>query len=371
MMWAGSLHLLFGNALIGLGEGLLLAWLFSVPKGKSVLLMILANYASAWMGTLLVSGAMVSTVPMDLNNGWMWFWIMVVVTYCVTLVLEWPFIAWCLRGKQGWLRRSLRASLVVQSASYILLFAWYGAASATSLYTRMDVVAPVDLSLPDSVVVYYIDSADGAVHKRPLVGGGDQKIFELHSTGIDDRLLIWASVADTGRWHLGARLETQDPGRPSSVLVQRDLESEVPIDGSQSDSPWRDGMWVGLGKAPRLGSAKDSQWEFWAGYSPMEGIEAINPATGEQVRFSYETPFGAWTVRNAIHLPLDKVLFQLGHDQICAFDPVTRRVALLWHGRGPIAVIEKAGLEQDSVQAKGSQPIRPETNGMQADGSLR
>ena len=71
--------------------------------------------------------------------------------------------------------------------------------------------------------------------------------------------------------------------------------------------------------------------------------------TSESVRFSYETPFGAWTVRNAVHLPYDKVLFQLGDDQICAFDPVRRRVGLLWRGRGPVPVIGKAQVEPDGV----------------------
>ncbi len=56
---------------------------------------------------------------------------------------------------------------------------------------------------------------------------------------------------------------------------------------------------------------------------------------------AYETPFGAWPVRNAVHLPSDKVLFQLGDDQICGFDPVNRRVALLWRGRGAVPVIKK------------------------------
>ena len=70
------------------------------------------------------------------------------------------------------------------------------------------------------------------------------------------------------------------------------------------------------------------------------GPSGFPKETGNRVRFSYETPFGAWTVRNAVHLPTDKVLFQLGDDQICGFDPVERRVALLWHGRGPVPVIE-------------------------------
>jgi len=133
LMWAGMFHLMLGNALIGVGEGFLLAWLFSVPRRKGVWVMIFANYTSAWLGGLFARGAIVQALPMDLNNGWRWFWCMVVVTYVMTLMIEWPFVAWCLRGKQDWLERSLSASLVVQSSSYVVLFAWYWMASGTSL----------------------------------------------------------------------------------------------------------------------------------------------------------------------------------------------------------------------------------------------
>lgn len=46
-MWAGMLHLVMGNLLIGVAEGLLLVRLFGAPKGKSVACMIGANYVSA------------------------------------------------------------------------------------------------------------------------------------------------------------------------------------------------------------------------------------------------------------------------------------------------------------------------------------
>ena len=190
LMWAGLLHLAFGNALIGLGEGLLLAWFFSARKLKSISVIILANYTSAWLGGLFIRGAIVHALPMDLTNGWMWFWVMVVVTYCMTLIIEWPFVAWCFRGMQGWLKRSLRASLVVQSASYVLLFGWYWMASGTSLYTKMNIVTPADLSLPGSVLVYFIAPADGNVYRRQLVGGREEKVYELHSTDHDDRLFV-------------------------------------------------------------------------------------------------------------------------------------------------------------------------------------
>ena len=345
LMWAGMLHLVFGNALIGFGEGALLAWLFSVPKRKSIVVMVLANYVSAWVGGLFLRGEMVRALPMDLNNGWMWFWVMVVVTYCMTLVLEWPFIAWCFRGTQGWFRRSVRASLVLQSASYLLLFGWYWMASGTSLYTKMSIVPPSELSLPESVLVYFIAPADGHVYSRRLAGGGDHKVHDLSSTDENDRLFIQPGAMDPTRWDLVARLENKDHDQPRLVKVLTNVRIEaVPAErpSPQSDPSPPPNTWFSFGEAPRLGEATNSQWVVTCGFWPIEGLRASNKVTGERVRFSYETPFGAWIIRNAVQLPSDKVLFQLGHDQICGFDPVRKRVTFLWHGRGPVAVIEKA-----------------------------
>ncbi len=336
LMWAGLLHLAFGNALIGIGEGLLLGWLFSVPKRRNVPVMILANYTSAWIGYLFISSSMVTARPMDLNNAWTRFWVMVVVTYGMTLILEWPFFACCFLGMQNWLKRSLRATFMLVTASYIVVFGWYWLASGTSLYTKMHIVAPADISLPKSVVVYFIASADGNVYKRSLGGGSEQKVYDLHSTDKNDRLFVRPNATDKNRWDLVARLETV------AVLTNLPVEAAPDWRSTQTNPPEYEDTWFNFGKVPKLGDAKKSQWEFRTGFWPAAGLRASNEATREEMRFAYETPFGAWTVRNAVHLPSDKVLFQLGHDQICAFDPVTRRVALLWHGRGPVPVIEKA-----------------------------
>lgn len=343
LMWASLIHLAIGNALIGLLEGCLLTWWFGVPRAKAVALMIPANYASAWLGGVFIRGAIVKALPMDLTNGWLWFWIMVVVTYSLTLLLEFPFIAWALRSSQGWLKRAVRASLMVQSSSYILLFGWYWMASGMSLYTKMHVCAPEDLTLPKSVQVYFIASSDGAVYRRYLGGKDVQKIYELHSKDRNDRLFVRPCPVDSNRWDLIARMETGDRRDARFVAVSTNLNVQAAPDPRyfQRDRPEYDGTWLSFGDVPQLGSAAVSQWEFWAGFWPIEGLLASRKQVGDQLRFSYETPFGAWAVRNAVHLPTDKVLFQLGEDQICGFDPVERRVALLWHGRGPVAVIDK------------------------------
>ncbi len=334
-MWAGMLHLVFGNWLIGVGEGLLLSRLFSLPKTKTSTAMILANYLSAWIGGFLVCGVAVDKLPLDLNNGWMWFWILVLVTYVMTLFFEWPFVAWCLRRNENWFWQSLRGSFFVQSASYVLLFGWYWLASGTSLYTQMKVVAPADLSLPESVLVYFIAPGDGCVWKRPLSGGSGQKVRNLDSKGHNDRLFIHANVLDTNHWDLVARLDASE--RPDVRFIEVLTNLSVVTAPDRRSNP--EGTWFNFGRVQTLGCATNSDWSFWAGFWSMEGLRASRKSTREQVKFSYETPFGSWTVRNAVHLPTDKVLFQLGHDQICAIDPESRKVALLWHGRGPVPVI--------------------------------
>jgi hypothetical protein len=150
LMWATMLHLAIGNALIGVFEGLLLAWLFSLKKAKAVGLLIAANYVSAWAGGLLLRAVVVPHLHIHLNNGWRWFWVMVVTTYLLTLVMEWPFVALPLRDRADWLRASVRGNLIVQTASYGLIFGWYWLASGTSLYTKFEVVSPRELSLPET-----------------------------------------------------------------------------------------------------------------------------------------------------------------------------------------------------------------------------
>jgi hypothetical protein len=242
------------------------------------------------------------------------------------------------------------------SVSYIVLFGWYWMASGTSLYTQMHIVAPADISLPESVVVYFIAPAEGNVYKRPLAGGSEQKVYELHSKDKNDRLFVRPNATNRNRWDLVARIETTDYQNPHLVDVLTNLPLEAAPDWPRTRQtlPEQLGTTINIGLALKLGSAAKSQWEFWSGFWPVEGLRATNNATGEQVRFSYETPFGAWAVRNAVQLPSDKVLFQLGADQICAFDPVTRRVALLWHGRGPAPVIEKVALGKSEPAGKTS-----------------
>ncbi|MBR6464107.1 MAG: hypothetical protein IKS81_02315, partial [Verrucomicrobia bacterium] len=56
LMWATLLHLFIGNLLIGIFEGYLLAKFFKLSKLRSIILLIIANYISMWLGGILLLG---------------------------------------------------------------------------------------------------------------------------------------------------------------------------------------------------------------------------------------------------------------------------------------------------------------------------
>jgi hypothetical protein len=334
LMQSALWHLIVGNAIIGVLEGSFLRVWFKGETHNTTVSMIAANYVSAWVGGFLVCGWVARSIDMNLNNGWAWFWGMVGLSYMVTIVLEWPFVAYCFKGARQWVRRSIQATLLVQTVSYVLLFGWYWLIGGTSLYTKMEVVDPSEIRLPPDVDVYYIGQDDGHIHRRSLATGVEETVVQLGSTNQYDRLMIRPAQADSNRWDLLARLDARSQWDVQTVPILTNL-----IVGANDDHDL--GHSSRLGPVPQIGSATNSAWQFKTRVWATPGMIGENRSTGERVQLSWETLYAIWSARNAVHLPTDKVLFQLGRDQICVFDPATKQVALLCRGRGPVAVVSR------------------------------
>ncbi|HXC98524.1 MAG TPA: hypothetical protein VN048_04220 [Verrucomicrobiae bacterium] len=339
LMWAGLFHLAIGNALIGLFEAALLVKFFSLRKGRTLWLLIAANYFSAWIGGWLVCGPLVRMLKLDLNNAWLWFWILVVVTYLMTLVLEWPFVALSFRGSKDWFKRSLKGNLLVQSASYLLIFGWYWMAGNASLYTQTHLVSPEDISLPKSVLVYFISDQTGDVYVRNLSPRETHKVFDLKSTNEDDRLFVRQEEGTTNCWDLEARIGEVGSRDPKLVMLKGCFAHQAILDEHVRYSSEEPGTWFNFGMVPKLGDAGTNPPEFYTGFWAAEGLHSSYGQKEPIVHLAFETPFVQWTVRNATQLPTDEVIFQLGEDQICIFDPASKKVALLEHGRGPVVAL--------------------------------
>jgi hypothetical protein len=344
LMWASTLHLFLGNAAIGIAEGLLLAMLFRQRRAGCVLIMIAANYFSAWAGGLLLASRISDKLDLDLYNAWPWLWGMVAITYFLTLLLEWPFVALCLRKSDGWFRKSLRGSLVVQSASYVVLFGWYWGASATELYTDLAVVQPSAMTLTNSVILYYIADNSRTVCARDLGQGGTRKIAELKPRGHRDRLLLQESHAVADRWDLVVESENRGPS-PSNPIVTAGLACTV------AEPPavrFTEG-----GEVPRF-RADSSGWEFRFGWM-AGGLYGNNARDGRLLNVRLETPFLKWPVQYPTQLPNGQVVFQLGTDQICVLDPNERKIALLVKGCSPVVTLKEPQSQTASFAAHQSE----------------
>ena len=342
LMWGTFLHLSIGNLVLGITEGLLLAWFCGLRKLRSIAVMVPANYFSAIVG-LQALGRIRTVIALDLNNAWFWVWAAVAMTYLMTLVLEYPFVNFALRRTPNRLRRSIWVSLKIQTISYALLFFWYGSASNLTILTDLTLVEPSSMSLRVPVAVYYIAAADGDVHRLALAQGKSSFVFDLNSTNVFDRLWTRQSAADSNRWDLVAPTETEDRDYPRHVVVLGGFATTEKVGGFKDDRLARadEGTWMTFGPVARLGEARESPWNFWFDYWSGWGMRASRTDTGTDFNIGFEMLLGDWRIRNATHLPGDYVLFQLGRDQICVFDPMQKRIALVARGRGPVAILEE------------------------------
>jgi hypothetical protein len=94
----------------------------------------------------------------------------------------------------------------------------------------------------------------------------------------------------------------------------------------------------GGGVAPKVGSATNSEWLFkWDSWDDS-GLWGRNEKTGERINVAYGTPVMGWPVWRAIQLPENKVLFQLGDDQLCILNVTGKKVGLFARGHGPVAL---------------------------------
>jgi len=340
LMWAGMFHLLFGNALIGIFEGLLLARLFRVQHAHAILSMCLANYASMAIGVLglgLKHVGFSSTLDWDVTilNAKGVLLIALVICILLSAAFEWPFCYFALRGRSHRVRDSVAGSLVVQLASYAILVPLYLVVSPVNVLTSLSVVSPSTIATSTSADVYFIGRDDGDLHRVSLDGTDAARVAQA---GLHDRFaqLFLARSRSADTYDLGIRW---GPEPCEERIVAGDiLPANARIGDAAGDrNTPRDG-WLAFGRAVNLQDADQPQWEVNAGAWAAEGLHATQAATHRDVHVALETPFLAWYSRCPSVLPNDLVVYQLD-DQIVLLDLNTRRIALLARGRSPLVVL--------------------------------
>jgi len=343
LMWATMFHLLIGNLLIGVFEGYILGAVFKLPMGRCIRKLIEANYISMGLGGLILLNIVFYFIPIDLYTlPWIYPG-MILLSFILTLLIEYPFVLSVFKDVQERGKKAWKGTLLTQTLSYIILFGWYGIASYTSLYTENKIVPLSEMELPKEVTIYFISTEDGNVYYGQLVEQNWQKVYDLgeKDAKIDEKYLnVWPSEANTNLWDLVFCGRDRKNKRITEVILKDIAQDATPF-GDIMNGPYTDPYSQSSDrKTHQIGDAKQSAWVFINGFWAAEGFWGRNEKNNEEVRVSLEIPYqGKWYVGYLSHLPGDRVLFQLGSDQICLYDLNKKQVALVARGSSPLAVI--------------------------------
>ena len=283
LMWAGFFHLFIGNAIIGLIEGFIISYLFKTKKILSIILMVIANYASMFLGLIFMK-ALDSKIENIINIYNIFYAVIMLIIFCylITLIIEWPFCFILFAKQEKRIGKSFRAIIIANAISYILLILFYWSFSGTSLISGTKIDKSLAFAKNDKIWVYYVSSTDGDKYRTKLNASSIEKIkdekyahFFVHPTN-----------------NVDLRLE-----------AERD-------------------------------------WDVHVGFWAIEGLLAKNKKTGQHFRIALDTPLIAWFISNLTILPDDQVVFQLGENQIILLDLNSRKMGLIAKGKSPVVIIE-------------------------------
>jgi len=333
MMWATAFHLVIGNLFIGIFEGLLVAWLFHLPRLRTVLLAIAANYCSMIAGMYILGYAWTlaeRVFPGDppLYGATLRLAATGVFSWMLSIVLEWPFYAAAPRRKErGW-RRGLTVSLVAQTASYALLVPYYLSMGNLGIFRETHIQHDLSFAHRPLSAVYYIDSHDDSIW-RVLTDGSDRTLVRRAPAGKPYLSLSLRPGAAPGTCDLWAN---DSEGEPTTRIIR-----SIPGRGDYSNG--QSLAYVG----EELRPAGTSSWSVheWFEEGRCDGIDVLNHGRFEYALAADEV-FLMWKLGCETLLPGDDMVFDLwgddSHAQVILFNLHSRRLAVLADGWTPVVV---------------------------------
>jgi hypothetical protein len=344
MMIVGFFHLTVGNFFIGLFEAIIVRLVFKVKSAWLFPCVIIANYASFIAGVVFLNfttdrivRAVGGELPIySLNRI---FAVLIVTTFIVTIIVEWPFYWLGTRSKKYGLWKSFLANVVANTASYWLLAGLYYGGASTPEHWGMHLVPASQITeYPKARIVYL--SPDGANVLELHVGETiPTHLFSVSNPAQGDALGI-VRLEAIGQWQLKLKKPDAWSDEPAitvgRIAARRATTRPIYSDGSSyQDWEWYGGMFV----ADLQNSAKP-KWNVFIepGVYPQVIIDS-NPPGKEHVISLLEMPFTQWYLCSPTLLPNDELVFALGQ-QIMVADLDRGIVAAVAAGHSPVVVLD-------------------------------
>lgn len=335
-----SLHLLIGNALIGLVEGVLINVLFRVRFRHAVPAMILANYASAYIAAALlrandeyITKTLLGNMPLYSFPGVLR--LLMLVTFVESFLVEWPFCLWVMKPWRKNILKSAAACLIAQIASYAVIVLLYRGVLDLSLYQQMAVDPDLVPHATEPAVVYFVSNQGNKVCRINLNGTGLTEIATLDSPDYWAPL-FFRRAEDKQRWDLYARQRGRD-GKSADAAILKNLPVHTAGWRFGDDGEEEKEASEGWEYVCDLRTTGESAWKL---VLAKFTLWVRNETADADLSIGLETPLIAWYPRLPTILPGDQVVCQFG-DQILLLDLNRRRVGLLAMGHSPVVALNQ------------------------------
>ena len=357
----GTYRLMFFNILIAIGEGLIISLMFrayypTIIKGtlKIIGIIVLANYFSWLAGeigiiTLFEKSKDYILADNPLGKAPKFILIMVIASFVVTIILEWPFCLWALRRKENRLLKSAAACLLVNICSYAFLVYAYEYASSYSVYTKLTVQPTVSFSKNNNAWVYFISRKDGNVYRIHPDGSNNEKIVQLNINTVtpnnevtEPLLFVWPPDKAGNNWDLWI---SNLPNRQKNYILLKNFaikaaKPKVMDDPvvEENDPQNAGNIWDSMFMFTDLQGEDKSDWILQTRYWSAGKLYAEKRHSDEILYIGFETPFLEWISSNITMMPGGQVVYQLG-DQIVLLDLNKRLIGLVTVGASPVVVL--------------------------------
>lgn len=337
-MWQRWLHLLLGNAVIGVIEGVLLARLLRLPPILTPFLLVVANYVSATVAAVAF-GVFETTGVVELFwRPWLfdyqwWFASALVLSVVASVVIEWATVAPFVPSLESTARRTVFSFIAVN-----LMTGATCIAAPFLLISEIRLAGVAEITRDRSWIpaegfwIYYLDAENDALMRMRPDGGESGVVMRI---SVEPATTMWVSARredaeDTGPFPMYIGVEDSESYATESGVVA-DRESAFVRDS------WDDGVpFLNLAPAADLrGPDHGSEWTMES--ADNGGVKVFGP--GHRYSITFTTALATWKGRNPSILPGDIGIFELG-GQICALDLSGRRLTRIGFGHAPVVIRE-------------------------------
>jgi len=328
LMWTTLAHLFVWNLFFGLVEGTLLWLMFRPPFWRAVILLVLANYMSAWAG-MLVLGKWGPRATLE--NFHTMIPSLVILAFLFTLIVEFPFVLLSFpRRKGNWLR-ALIAVAPINILTYLALFWGYKNASDTSMISDLALVPIQHMQAPAGYQLYYISPDRTRIMRSDLSGNEVKEVGEIQATW-DTRLLV-QSGSDRRFNLVSAWSEGEKNGRKPRLILS-DFAAQVAPDQvvrPGDEPPGRFSTWA-FPKFPTTDGLA-----YYGGSYPTDGLRCYNESGQQQFHYALSSVLLSALVMDAVRLEENFLVFQIAGN-ICLLQPEKKRMAIITRGWSPLVV---------------------------------